>query len=76
MKITIAAVLVLAAAAFAPAATAQMAAGSMAAMSAADTKMIGKCKAMTHDAMMKSTKCMKMMKLHPDQFANTAGSNN
>lgn len=78
MKIAIAAALVFAAAtAFGPA-SAQMAASSaspMATVPAADMKKIGKCKAMTADAMGKSATCMKMMQLYPNQFANTAGSN-
>ncbi len=38
----------------------------MTAMSAADTKKMNACQAMTHDAMMKSATCKKMMKMHPD----------
>ena len=37
-------------------------------MSAADTKMMKKCKAMSHDMMMKNAGCKKMMKMHPDMM--------
>ncbi len=39
-------------------------------MSAADTKKMNSCQAMTHDAMMKSASCKKMMKMHPDMMSN------
>ncbi len=76
MKFTMTAAVLLAAAAVAPAA-AQMAASPspMATVPAADMKMIDKCKAMKPGAMTKNAMCAKMIKLYPDQFANTAGSN-
>ena len=37
-------------------------------MSAHDSKMMKSCQAMTHDAMMKSHACMKVMKMHPDMM--------
>lgn len=37
-------------------------------MSAADTKMMKKCQAMSHDKMMKNAGCMKMSKMHPDMM--------
>lgn len=74
MKITIVAALVLASA-FGTVANAQSAASSTASIPAADMKLIGKCKAMKSDVMTKSAMCTKMVRLYPDQFANTAGSN-
>lgn len=40
----------------------------MIAMSAADTKKMNACQAMTHDATMKSANYKKMMKMHPDMM--------
>jgi Spy/CpxP family protein refolding chaperone len=37
-------------------------------MSMAQKKMMTKCKSMSHDMMMKSNGCMKMMKMHPDMM--------
>lgn len=37
-------------------------------MSAADKKMMAKCKGMSHAMMMKNKGCMKMMKMHPDMM--------
>ncbi|HEX7855122.1 MAG TPA: hypothetical protein VF503_15645 [Sphingobium sp.] len=45
-----------------------MGSGSMMKMSAADTKKMDQCNAMSHDAMMKSASCKKMMKMHPDSM--------
>jgi hypothetical protein len=55
----------------------QMASGSMKAgkkMSAADTKKMDACSAMSHDAMMKDSKCAKMMKARPDTMKSDAMS--
>jgi hypothetical protein len=41
---------------------------SMMKMSAADTRKMHKCNAMSHDMMMKNAGCMKMMKMHPDMM--------
>lgn len=40
----------------------------MAPMSAADTKKIQSCHAMSHDMMMKNADCKMMMKMHPDMM--------
>ena len=45
-----------------------MSSGSMGNMSAMEMKKMKKCNAMSHDAMMKSASCMKMMKAHPDMM--------
>ncbi len=37
-------------------------------MSKADMATIKRCKAMSNDMMMKDTKCMKMMKMHPNMM--------
>lgn len=37
-------------------------------MSAADTKKMKSCQAMSHDMMMKDAGCKKMMKMHPDMM--------
>ncbi len=50
--------------------TDHMAAGSMK-MSKAQMKTMNSCKAMSHDMMMKSAKCTKMMKMHPDMMSDT-----
>ncbi len=39
-------------------------------MSASDMKAMKKCQGMSHDMMMKSSKCTKMMKMHPDMMNN------
>lgn len=44
----------------------------MMAMSAADTKKIHACNAMSHDMMMKSAGCKTMMKKHPDMMKGDA----
>lgn len=45
-----------------------MKSGSMMKMSAADTKKMNACNAMSHDKMMKNASCKKMMKMHPDMM--------
>ena len=45
----------------------QMASGGMK-MSAADTRKMARCNAMSHGAMMKNAGCAKMMKAHPDMM--------
>lgn len=45
-----------------------MKSGSMMKMSAADTKKMKACNAMSHDKMMKNAGCAKMMKAHPDMM--------
>jgi hypothetical protein len=40
----------------------------MSGMSKHDTMMMQHCQGMSHDAMMKSHSCMKMMKMHPDMM--------
>ncbi len=39
-------------------------------MSKSKMAMMNKCKAMSHDAMMKNKGCMAMMKAHPDMMKN------
>ena len=46
-----------------------MSSGSMH-MSKSQMATMNKCKAMSHDAMMKSSKCAAMMKAHPDMMKN------
>lgn len=83
MKITIAAAVVLAVGALGSMASAQqpaptpgaMTPGAMTSVPAADMKKVDECKAMKHDAMMKSSMCMKMMKLYPNAFAGSVSSN-
>lgn len=51
----------------------QMASGQMKAgkkMSAADTKKMKACNAMSHEAMMKDAKCVKITKAHPDMMSH------
>jgi len=79
-------ILTAAAVLFATAATAQMAASPTTAMSpmAGDAMMAGvpagaqkkimTCKAMAHDAMMKSAMCTKMMKLYPNAFGSASSN--
>ena len=52
--------------------TGAMSTGAMSssAMSKADMATLKHCQAMSHDAMMKNAKCMKMMKMHPDAMSN------
>ena len=45
-----------------------MKSGSMMKMSAADTKKMKACNAMSHDRMMKNAGCKAMMKAHPDMM--------
>lgn len=45
-----------------------MGSGPMMKMSAADARKMDKCNAMSHDAMMQSASCKKMMKMHPDMM--------
>ena len=45
-----------------------MKSGSMMKMSAADTKKMKACNAMSHDKMMNNAGCAKMMKMHPDMM--------
>ena len=45
----------------------KMASGGMK-MSAANTRKMKACNAMSHDAMMKNAGCAKMMKAHPDMM--------
>ncbi len=45
-----------------------MKSGSMMKMSAADTKKMKACNAMSYDKMMKNAGCAKMMKMHPDMM--------
>lgn len=45
-----------------------MSSGSGMKMSMSDKKMMKKCNGMSHDMMMKSKGCMKMMKMHPDMM--------
>ncbi len=42
--------------------------GSAMKMSPMAMKKMNKCKAMSHDMMMKNAGCMKMMKMHPDMM--------
>ncbi len=37
-------------------------------MSEADMRMMASCKAMTREAMMKNSKCMEMMRMHPEMM--------
>ncbi len=46
-----------------------MSSGSSKPMSAMQMKKMTKCKAMSHDMMMKNSSCMKMMKMHPDMMS-------
>ncbi len=41
-------------------------------MSKSQMKMMHGCQAMSHDEMMKNSKCMKMMKMHPDMMKGDA----
>jgi hypothetical protein len=41
---------------------------AMAHMSAADTRRMNSCKAMSHDRMMRSATCQRMMRMHPDMM--------
>lgn len=50
-----------------------MSSGSMH-MSKSQMATMNKCKAMSHDAMMKSHSCMKMMKAHPDMMKGSMSS--
>lgn len=43
-------------------------AGSHMAMSRADRRMMTRCRAMSHRAMMKNRACAKMMRMHPDMM--------
>ena len=45
-----------------------MKSGSMMKMSAADTKKMKSCNAMSHDRMIKNAGCARMMKMHPDMM--------
>lgn len=45
-----------------------MKSGSMMKMSAADTRKMNACNAMSHDKMMKNAGCKTMMKAHPDMM--------
>jgi hypothetical protein len=40
-------------------------------MSKADMATMKRCQAMSHDVMMKDSKCMKMMKMHPEMMNNS-----
>ncbi|MBV1686780.1 hypothetical protein KRR38_03605 [Novosphingobium sp. G106] len=42
--------------------------GAMAHMSAADTRRMNSCKAMSHDAMMRNASCRRMAQMHPDMM--------
>ena len=53
-------------------ASGQMKSGSMMKMSAADTRKMKACNAMSHDKMMKNPGCAKMMKAHPDMMKGDA----
>lgn len=44
-------------------------------MSAAETKKMKACNAMSHDKMMKNAGCVKMMKMHPDMMKHDAMMN-
>ena len=46
--------------------------GSMMKMSAADTRKMASCNAMSHDKMMKNAGCVKLMKAHPDMMKSNA----
>ena len=41
---------------------------AMAHMSAADTRRIQRCNAMTHDRMMHNRTCVRLMQMHPDMM--------
>lgn len=45
-----------------------MKSGSMMKMSAADTRKMKACNAMSHEKMMKNAGCARMMKAHPDMM--------
>lgn len=49
-----------------------MKSGSMMKMSAADTRKMKACNAMSHGRMMKNAGCKKMMKMHPDMMKHDA----
>lgn len=49
-----------------------MAPGSMMKMSAAETRKMNACNAMSHDKMMKNAGCRAMMKAHPDMMKHDA----
>lgn len=42
--------------------------GGMPRMSAADTRMMNNCKAMSHERMMRNRGCARMMRMHPDMM--------
>ncbi len=49
-----------------------MKSGAMMKMSAADTRRMKACNAMTHAKMMKNARCAKMMKMHPSMMKHDA----
>ena len=53
-------------------ASGQMKSGSMMKMSAADTRKMKACNAMSHDKMMKNAGCARMMKAYPDMMKQDA----
>lgn len=42
--------------------------GAMAQMSAADTRRMNSCNAMSHESMMRSATCRRMARMHPDMM--------